>query len=81
MSLAHTRPGRSGRAAGSSDSEHHHRQTDVQTPEGRGQPAVGMQVAGIQAAQAEQHQADAQHAVDAEQRGMAVGRGHVEPCT
>jgi hypothetical protein len=35
-------------------------------------PAVG------QTAQAEQHQADAEHAVHTEQRGVAVGRGHVQ---
>ena len=58
--------------------EDHHRQADVQAPEGGLQEPVGMQRPVVQAAQAEQHQADAQHAVDAEERRMAVGRRHVQ---
>ena len=65
-------------AGGQQRQEHHHGQADVQAPVGGLEQRVGVQVAGIEAAQAEQHQADAQHAVHTEQGGVAVGGGHVQ---
>src|SRR3546814_1933389 len=49
----------------------------VHRPEAAAQQAFLPHRVRLQAAQAVQHQADAEHAVDAEQRGMAVGRGEV----
>jgi hypothetical protein len=67
-----------GDAGGHQRHEDHHRQTDVQRPEGPAKQRVGPGGTREQATQAEQHQADAEHAVHTEQRGVAVGGGHVQ---
>ena len=58
--------------------EQHHRQADVQAPEAPLQQPVVPGRRGGHAAQAEQHQADAEQAVDAEQRGVRVHRRRVQ---
>eukprot|EP01022_Parablepharisma_sp_SALTPOND_P004174 TRINITY_DN1187_c0_g2_i1.p1 TRINITY_DN1187_c0_g2~~TRINITY_DN1187_c0_g2_i1.p1 ORF type:complete len:839 (+),score=292.08 TRINITY_DN1187_c0_g2_i1:14101-16617(+) len=58
--------------------EHHHRQADIEAPIGGPEQAIGMPLTRIETTQAEQHEPDAQHAVDPEQRRMAVCRCHVQ---
>ena len=56
----------------------HQREADVERPECPGQHTVVPLRFGLEPAQAEQHQADPEHAVDAEQRRVTVQRRQVE---
>ena len=59
--------------------QRHGRQADVECPEARLQQALIPRHIRPQAAQAEQHQTDAEEPIHAEQRGVAVQRRQVQP--
>ncbi|ABA47752.1 hypothetical protein BURPS1710b_2803 [Burkholderia pseudomallei 1710b] len=65
-------------ARGQDRQEHHHEEADVQQPERGLEQRIAPCIALGHAAQAEQHQADAEHPVHAEQRGVAVRGRHVQ---
>ena len=71
--LLHRRPGLH-QALREEREQRHHGQAAVDEPEGPGQRPLLPGGAGAEGAQAEQHQADAEHAVAPEERGVAVQR-------
>ncbi len=76
--MFHARPGLH-QADGQQAEQYHQCQADIDRPEGEGEGFVFPHAAAGESPQAEQHEPQAQHAVNPEQRRMTVHGGGVEP--